>query len=320
MKTHYEILGVSPDANETDIKKAYRALSLKYHPDRNSEEGATQIFQSINEAYETMSDAERRQNYDMELKFGKNMGPPGNPFGGGGMEEFHDINNIFNMMFGGIGGGGIHRMGSMGGMHGMPEIRVFRNGPGGFHAEFSTNFRQEPPPPILKVVDITLEQCFHGVSLPVEIDKWTIINNMKINEIETLNITIPSGMGDEDTLVLKGRGNVINENLKGDVHLKITILNDTPFIRKGLDLYFSKNLTLKEALCGFSFEIMHLNGKRLSLNNTTNPTVIKPGFKRVVSNLGLTRENVTGNLIIDFDVEFPEHLTADQIEKLKEFL
>ena len=143
---------------------------------------------------------------------------------------------------------------------------------------------------------------------------------MKINEIETLNITIPSGMGDEDTLVLKGRGNVINENLKGDVHLKITILNDTPFIRKGLDLYFSKNLTLKEALCGFSFEIMHLNGKRLSLNNTTNPTVIKPGFKRVVSNLGLTRENVTGNLIIDFDVEFPEHLTADQIEKLKEFL
>jgi DnaJ-class molecular chaperone len=256
----------------------------------------------------------------MELKFGKNMGPPGNPFGGGGMEEFHDINNIFNMMFGGIGGGGIHRMGSMGGMHGMPEIRVFRNGPGGFHAEFSTNFRQEPPPPILKVVDITLEQCFHGVSLPVEIERWTIMNNMKINEIETLNIRIPSGMSDEDTLVLKGRGNVVNENLKGDVHLKINILNDTPFIRKGLDLYFSKNLTLKEALCGFAFEIMHLNGKRLSLNNTTNPTVIKPGFKRVVSNLGLTRENVTGNLIIDFDVEFPEHLTADQIEKLKEFL
>jgi DnaJ family protein A protein 2 len=97
-------------------------------------------------------------------------------------------------------------------------------------------------------------------------------------------------------------------------------LNDTPFIRKGLDLYFSKNLTLKEALCGFAFEIMHLNGKRLSLNNTTNPTVIKPGFKRVVTNLGLTRENVTGNLIIDFDVEFPEHLTVEQIEKLKEIL
>ena len=143
---------------------------------------------------------------------------------------------------------------------------------------------------------------------------------MKINEIETLNITIPSGMSDEDTLVLKGRGNVVNENLKGDVHLKINILNDTPFVRKGLDLYFSKNLTLKDALCGFSFEINHLNGKRLSLNNTNNPTVIKPGFKRLVSNLGLTRENITGNLIIEFDVEFPENLTAEQIEKLKEIL
>jgi DnaJ-class molecular chaperone len=319
MKTHYDILGVDTDANETDIKKAYRALSLKYHPDRNSEEGATQIFQSINEAYEILSDPERRGNYDMELKFGKQMGPSGNPFGGG-MEEFHDINNIFNMMFGGMGVGGIHRMGSMGGMNGMPEIRVFRNGPGGFHAEFSTNFRQEPPPPIIKVVNITLEQCFHGVSLPIEIDRWTIMNNMKINEIETLNITIPSGMSDEDTLVLKCRGNVVNENLKGDVHLKVNILNDTPFSRKGLDLYFSKKLTLKDSLCGFAFEINHLNGKRLSLNNTNNPTVIKPGFKRVVSNLGLTRENITGNLIIEFDVEFPEQLIAEQIEKLKEIL
>lgn len=317
MKTHYNILGVDADASETDIKKAYRALSLKYHPDRNSEEGATQIFQSINEAYETLSDAEHRKNYDMELKFGKQMGPSGNPFGGGGMEEFHDINNIFNMMFNGMGGGGIHRMGSMGG---MPEIRVFRNGPGGFHAEFSTNFHQEPPTPILKVIDITLEQCFHGVSLAVEIDRWTIINNMKINEIETLNITVPSGMGDEDTLVLKGRGNVVNENLKGDVHLKVNILNDTPFVRKGLDLYFSKSLTLKDALCGFSFEINHLNGKRLSLNNTNNPTVIKSGFKRVVTNLGLTRENVTGNFIIEFEVEFPQQLTEDQIAKLKEIL
>jgi len=127
-------------------------------------------------------------------------------------------------------------------------------------------------------------------------------------------------MSDEDTLVLKGRGNVVNENLKGDVHLKINILNDTQFVRKGLDLYFSKKLTLKEALCGFAFEITHLNGKRLSLNNVNNPTVIKPGFKRVVSNLGLTRENITGNLIIEFDVEFPEQLTAEQIEKLKEIL
>jgi len=320
MKNYYEILGVGQDASETEIKKAFRTLSLKLHPDRNPDPEATTQFQYINEAYENLSDSEKRKQHDHELKYGEgNI----NPFQG--MDEFNDINNIFNMMFGGGGFGGIHKMHSMGemnGIPGMPGVRIFHNGPGGFHAEFSTSFnsRPQPPSPINKVVEITLEQCFQGVSLPVEIEKWTIINNMKINEIENVIINMPPGIDENDTLVIKGKGNVINDDLKGDLHIKVKINNNSIFKRQGLDLFLQKNLSLKEALCGFSFDIPHFNGKLLCLNNMNNPTVIKPDYKRVVPNLGMTRENATGNLIIEFIVEFPENLSTEQISALKEIL
>jgi len=319
MKNYYEILGVGQDSSESEIKKAFRTLSLKFHPDRNPDPEATMRFQYINEAYENLSDSEKRKQHDHELKFGEgNI----NPFQG--MDEFNDINNIFNMMFGG-GFGGIHKMHSMGemnGMHGIPGVRIFHNGPGGFHAEFSSSFnsRPQPPPPINKVVEITLEQCFQGVSLPVEIEKWTIINNMKVNEIETVIINMPPGIDENDTLVIKGKGNIINDDLKGDLHIKVKINNNSIFKRQGLDLFLQKNLSLKEALCGFSFDIPHLNGKLLCLNNMNNPTVIKPDYKRVVPNLGMTRENTTGNLIIEFIVQFPEALSSEQISGLKDIL
>jgi len=319
MKNYYEILGINQHASDGEIKKAFRALSLKYHPDRNHEPEATTKFQCINEAYENLSDAEKRKQHDHELKFGE--GTNINPFQG--MDEFNDINNIFNMMFGGGGGfGGIHKMHSMGEMHGMPGIRIFHNGPGGFHAEFSSSFnnRPQPPPPIKKLVEVTLEQCFHGVSLPVEIEKWSVINNMKVNETQQVIINIPAGIDENDTLVIKEQGNKINEELKGDLHINVKIINNTIFRRQGLDLFLQKKLSLKEALCGFILDIPHLNGKMLSLNNMNNPTIIKPDYKRLVQGLGMTRENATGNLIIEFTVEFPETLSSEQIDALKNVL
>jgi DnaJ-class molecular chaperone len=321
MGNHYETLGVSQDANEKDIKSAYRSLSLKYHPDRNSDPEATSKFQEINAAYEILSDPSAKSNYDHELKYGNAT----HFDNGGGMDEFNDMNQLFNMMFsmGGLGGMGssftnIHQMRGGGG---IPEIRVFRNGPGGFHAEFSSSFHhQSPPQPIKKIVEITLEQCFHGISMSVEYERWTIINGMKITEIETINVNIPAGMDEQDTFVIKDKGHVINENLKGDLHIGVKINNTTCFKRQGLDLHFHQKVSLKDALCGFSFNIPHLNGKLLCLNNLNNPTVIKPGYKRIVNNLGLTRERTTGNLIIDFEIEFPDHLTPEQIEKLKEIM
>ena len=87
-----------------------------------------------------------------------------------------------------------------------------------------------------------------------------------------------------------------------------------------MDLIYKKTVTLKEALCGFSLEIVHLNGKTLLLNNTKNATIVKPNYRKIVPNLGIMREGNVGNMIIEFNVVFPDTLSDVQVEKLAEIL
>lgn len=326
MVNHYDILGVSQDAGDMEIKKAYRALSLKYHPDRNDTEEAKEKIQAINQAYEILGDKAKRNQYNMELQFGQ--GPGGIPgFGMGGMPGFgmggmpfahmqsmndmNDINNIFSMMFG-------QGMGGMGGPGG-PEIRIFHGGMPG-HGGHGMNFHQQMrPEPIQKTIQITIEQSFTGSTIPIEIERTIINGNMRRNETETVYINIPQGIDDNESVTVHDRGHIINDN-KGEVRIVFRVQNNTAFKRQALDLVYKQKISLKEALCGFSFEILHLNGKRLCLNNASNPTVIKPNFKKVVPNLGMTREGNTGNMIIDFEIEFPESLTKEQIESLTNLL
>ena len=319
MTNHYEVLGISKDASESEIKKAYRKLSLLYHPDRNSSEEATVKMHAINAAYETLSDGEKRQQYNTELEFGHGSMPFQHM---NSMDEFSDINQIFNMMFNGGGGGmpfggGIHSFHS-----GGPGIRVFHSsgGPGNFRAEFSHSFHQAPPPPIEKKVELTLEQCYRGCSVPIDIERWTIMNGLKVNEIENMNITFPQGIDEQDTLMIKGQGNGSNEQSRGDIHISVKIINRTPFKRQGLDLIYKKTIPLREALCGFTFDIPHINGKIFALNNVANPSVVYPGFKKIIPNLGMTKDGATGNLIIELDVEFPEKFSEEQIVELKKIL
>jgi DnaJ-class molecular chaperone len=140
-ETYYDILGVSKDATDSDIKKAFRALSLKYHPDRNPNEDTTEKFQKIGEAYETLSDPEKRNQYENEM----NGVPFGMPFSHmDSMNEFQDMNNIFNMMFGGMPGMGGPGMPGMGGpgMPGMgPGIRIFHSGGMGGGPQFFQQFQ-----------------------------------------------------------------------------------------------------------------------------------------------------------------------------------
>uniref|UniRef100_A0A6C0I3F0 J domain-containing protein n=1 Tax=viral metagenome TaxID=1070528 RepID=A0A6C0I3F0_9ZZZZ len=319
---HYNELGISEDANESEIKKAYRALSLKYHPDRNSSPEAVDKIQKINQAYEILSDAEEKRKYDHERKYGPGMGPgmgpsmgPGNPFNFGGndvAEEFADIHNLFNMMFGNMGPGmgpsmgpGFHQM------HQMPNIRIFNNG---------TQVRfQQRPEPLQKTVQISLKQSYQGCNIPVEVERVLIMNDVRSTELETIYITIPQGVDENEMLILKDKGHCINGEYS-DLKISIQIVNETEFKRQGLDLIIHKIVTLKEALCGFSFEMNHLNGKKLCINNKSNPTVLRPQYRKVVPNLGMIREQSVGNMTIEFDVLFPESLTSEQIEGLSQLL
>ena len=297
MSSFYEILEVSNNATDADIKKAYRSLSFKYHPDRNSSEEATSKIQKINEAYETLGDAMLRKQYDAKDAGGHDIG-----FGGGG-EPFTDINNIFNMMFNGMSG--IHTM------PGNPHVNIFRSGrPGQF--QFS-NIRIQP---IIKQAEITLEQSFSGCVYTFEVDRTILNNNERTVEVETMYINLPCGISNGETIILPEGGNIVNSQ-KGPLHIQISVVKHDIFTRTGHDLVYSKTITLKEALCGFSVEINHVSGKRFSINNTTNPTVISPQYKKVIPELGMKRDNHTGNLIIIFDVKFPEILSKEQTDILK---
>lgn len=308
----YEILGISNDASEPEVKKAYRALSLKYHPDRNPSEEAKAKIQAINEAYEHLGDQGLRQQYDMELKFGSG--------GGGGMQfsnmdgapEFADINNIFNMMFGGMGG-----IPGMGGGH--PGIRIFHNGiPQNMNGHMFNQVQR--PEPIVKHVQVTIEQSYNGSVIPIDIERWIMTNGVKTTESETIYLNIPQGIDNNEILLVPEKGNILNNTMRSELKIVIQVINNTDFKRSGIDLIYNKKITLKESLCGFSFELNHLNGKHISLNNHSNATVIKPNFKKVVPSLGMIRDNSTGNMIIVFDVEFPDSLTTEQIEQISKIL
>jgi len=84
-------------------------------------------------------------------------------------------------------------------------------------------------------------------------------------------------------------------------------------------LIFEKKITLKESLCGFSFELKYINGKSYTINNNSGNIII-PGYKKIIPNMGLTRDDHTGNLIIIFEIEFPTKLSANVLDKLKELL
>jgi DnaJ-class molecular chaperone len=299
--TYYDILGISKDANDNDIKKAFRALSLKYHPDRNPSEDTTEQFQKIGEAYEVLSDPEKRHQYDNE----SNGMPFGMPFTHmDSMNEFQDMNNILNMMFGGgMGGPGM----------GGPGIRIFHNGGPQFFQQF------QKPAPISKVITISLNHCYDGISIPCEIDRFVINNGIKYTEKVTLNVPIHKGIHENETIVIEGEGNCVND-LKGDVKLNFKIEEHPIFKRRESDLVYKKKISLKEALCGFSFELKHLNGKMLFLNNKSNRTIITPETKKTIPNLGIEYEGKTGNLIIEFIIDFPMNLSEEQMNTIASVL
>ncbi len=313
-KSFYSKLDIVPSSSKAEIKKAYRTLSMKYHPDKNNNtDESKQKFQEINEAYETLSDDEKRKQYD-------------NPMSGHNI--FHSNhaphpNDIFSHLFGMSGMSG--NMGS-----GMGNIRVNING-----QEMNLGspnikiFRQNSfsrPPPIIKNVEIEMSKILETQSIPIEIERWISENNTKMHEMETIYIEIPKGADDNEIIVLNNQGNIIihdDKTIKGDIKVIIKIKNDTNYKRQGLNLILDQEISLKESLCGFTVELKYLNGKSYTLNNVKG-TIVQNGHNKVIPNLGLTREvngkEANGNLIIQFKIKYPDSLSNEQIDKLNEIL
>jgi len=332
-KDYYKILGVDEKASEDEMKKAYRKMSMIHHPDKNGNtDESKQKFQELNNAYELLSDANKRRTYDMMRK-GGGGGGGGMPnvfhFGGGGVPPGMPPGipeELLHMLFGGAAGGHGPGMG--------PKVvfQTFHNGRmnGGFtHQAHSQQQQQQQAPPnvrvyqvpetIVKTVSLTLEQCYNGCSIPLEIDRQVPDNDIIKIEREMIHAQIPKGILQGDTIILNDCGHMNEVGMKGDVRIIINVLQHALFKVEHLDLTIEKTIPLKAALCGFDFEITHLNGRIFKLANKPG-NVIKPGNIKTIPGLGLEKGGESGVLKIKFNVEFPDTLTPEQIQTLQQGL
>ena len=342
-RSHYDVLQIDPKATPDEIKRAFRRLSMDLHPDKNgNSEESKRAFQEINEAYNVLSDPEKRGNYDFELQMGIgghriHMGPMGpmgpmgmgmgmGPMGPMGMginpldmlfaamhqhqsQQPQQPQHMFEAMFGGMGG--------MGGMGMGPRIII--------HNFTQQNQNMNEPPSDQSssydtnvVIALSLADAFNGVNQrPVHVQYEDEAHAM---QSETMLINVPPGIPAGFKMSIQGRGNVIPNSggLRGTLHLEISVEEHPQFRREGdADLVVEHRVSLKDALCGFAFDLAHLNGrsykfncKPCSITGSMNETKVLPG-------LGYT-EN--GALKIRFSIELPTSLTEEQVAALSAIL
>jgi DnaJ family protein A protein 2 len=245
------------------------------------------------------------------------FGGAGGAAAGAGIPE-----ELLHMLFGG-GGGGVGGMG-LGSQGPKVVFQAFHNGRSmGGSQQQQQQQQQQPhvrvyqvPETIIKTVSLTLEQCYTGCSVPLEIDRQVPDNDIVKIERETIHAQIPKGVQSGDTIILNDCGHMNEVGMKGDIRIIVNTLQHAVFKVENLDLTVEKTISLKSALCGFDFEIAHINGRVFKLANKPG-NIIKPGSVKTIPGLGLEKNGETGSLKIKFNVDFPDSLTLDQIAALQ---
>lgn len=307
MEDPYKILGVSNNASQDEIKRAFRKLSLKYHPDKNKgNKENTETFKKINNAYQIIGNEEGRKKYDqdqqnpfmkhMHSNSGFNNMPPGN------------MDNVFKMFFA--------NQSPFFNVHPnqTSNYKVFHNG----KPIYFQNMMQKPPP-IVKTIEITLTQSFNGVKIPIHIERWIQKGDIRETEKETLYFDVPRGIDNNELIILKDKGNRNQHGLISNIKIFVKIKNDTKFKRQGINLIYSKEISFKESLCGFSFDLKYFNDRTFKINNDPG-NIIKPNFKKMIPSMGLVRDGKKGDLLIEFIVQYPNNITVEQATQISKIL
>jgi DnaJ-class molecular chaperone len=303
---YYSVLEIEKSATTDEIKKAYRKMSLKWHPDKNKHPSAADKFQKITAAYETLGDAQKKGAYDMMGGGGSNM------FGnmrGPQAQAFHSM-NINEILRGMHGMQGVHGMASAGN-----GVHVF-NSPGGGVAFSVRHTTLSKPPAIIKTFVMDIRDVLVSSAQPIMIERWVVDGGHKKPETETIYVDISAGIDDGEIIVIKDRGN-INGDQVGDIKLIIKVTNNTEFTRDGLNIVYNKHITLRESLCGVSFDIEHLNNKTYTITNKEGD-IIPPDYKKIMPKMGITRGDHTGDMVIVFHVKFPTKITPEAAQVIRE--
>ena len=274
-RDYYEILGISKEADQQEIKKAFRKLAMKYHPDRNKEEGAEEKFKEINEAYEILSNEDTRSKYD---QFGHAAfdGSQGQGFGGfdfsGGFGGFSDLNDLFSQFFTG------------------QRSNSPRKG---------DDYQSE--------IVITFEESIFGKTVTQKLNKFEGNNQVR----KDAEIKIPAGIQDGQSIALRGFGGQgYNGGESGDLYIVVRVREHSHFFRRGNDVHLEMPVSAFDIMLEKELTIPTPYGKetvQLHANYTSQTKVRVPekGFTSI-------RTGQYGDLIIHLKVYVPELGSKDR--------
>ncbi|MBO5948325.1 DnaJ domain-containing protein [bacterium] len=341
-KDYYEILGVKRTATDAEIKSAYRKLARKYHPDVNKEKGAAEKFKDINEAYEVLSDKQKRSTYDAlgsNWQQGANFNPPPNfdgfnfnfnnrnaysqGFSQSGMnfDDLGGFSDFFNSLF----GGGFSTSSSKRNSHSQSN----------FYDNMGMNFKQKAKQPKNENLDITqnlnvsvadiLKQDKINVTVKV-LEKCTKCNGVGtvcyncggtgfVNRTKTLNVQLPKGVKEGQKIRLKGEGKESN-GIKGDLYL-IVNFKDKNYQINGVDLTKTINISPALAVIGGKKEVETPQGNV----TLTIPPLTQSGKTLRLKGFGLPQKNNEyGNLNIKIEININDKLSKKEIDLYQQLL
>ncbi|XP_054753981.2 dnaJ homolog subfamily B member 13-like [Lytechinus pictus] len=311
---YYGMLALTRSAIDADIKKAYRKLALKYHPDRNQEISAPEKFRQVSEAYDILSDPKKKAVYDQFGEEGlKNGVPAGSNEDSGAWTQgytFHgDANKVFMDFFGGN--------------------NPFSEFHEGIDGDLSMGFggllgrgRKKQDPPIERDLVLSLEEIFHGCTKKMKISRRVMNEDGHTSSTrdKILTITVHKGWREGTRITFPKEADQGPNIVPADI---IFIVRDKPhprFKREGDDLVYVSRVLLGKALTGCSVEVPTLDGRLL---NVPINDIISPGYRKVVPGEGMPiskNPELKGNLIITFDIEFPRQLTPGKKQLIKDAL
>jgi molecular chaperone DnaJ len=333
-KEYYEVLGVSEDASQDEIKTAYRKKAKKYHPDSNSDQSDEEKFKKINKAYEVLSDEEKRQKYDQFGKDGVGGHGGGQPRGG-----FSDVADLFNTIFGG----------------GRPDSKEQK------HLRVQTTLTLEEAyrgvEKTFKVKrktecetcngtgaqDEHLERCREcgGQGRVEDIRRTPFGRSRVVSECpecsgrgkipetscpscngngvvrteETLSVDIPAGVQAGQRLRLRGKGHATQNGRSGDLFVFVDVEEHPELERKGEDLYTTLKLGIGDAALGATARVPTATSEI----EVDIPAGSQPGQVLRIEGKGMPGRSGTGDLYVKLDVEIPDDLTDEQEEVMEQF-
>ena len=332
-RDYYDVLGVSKSADNKEIKKAYRKIAIKFHPDKNpGDKQAEEKFKEAAEAYEVLSNNEKRQRYDQFGHAGMKGGPGG--FGGGmNMEDiFSQFGDIFGGGFGGFGG-------SRGGRRVMKgtnlrirlslnlkeilegvdkKIKVTRlvQAKG---LKFETCGSCNGSGQVLRVTNTILGQMQTSTTCQVCNGSGKVIKerpsgsdaNGMVKEQETVKITIPPGVEDDMQLKVSGKGNAAPFNgINGDLLVLISVEEHESLIRDGQNLHFDHYISFADAALGTTSQIPTINGKvKIKIEKG-----IQSGKILRLKSQGLPSVNSygKGDLLVHINLWTPQNISSEE--------